>query len=517
MSDGGGGGGSVGGGVVPRLLIRGVTKAFGATPALAGVDFALRPGEVHALLGENGAGKSTLMRCVGGAHRPDAGSMELDGAPFAPDSPLAARDAGVAMIYQELTLAPHLSVAANVALGREPATRLGWLRRGAMRARAAQALALLDVDVPPGARVADLGPAPRQIVEIARALAHRARVLVMDEPTSSLGAADAARLFTVVRRLAASGVGVIYISHFLEEVRRVADRFTVLRDGRSVGTGEVAATTDDQLVELKAGQALRRAFPGRERRGPGPGGQVVLRARGLAGARRPVHADLDLRRGEILGLAGLVGAGRTELLRCLFGLDLPLRAGTVQVGGTTDRGASPPARLAQGVGMLSEDRKREGLLLNRSIAENVALGRMQPFSRWGWFRPAARQSAVQPWLERLGVRARSTVQRAAELSGGNQQKVAFARLLHSGVDVLLLDEPTRGIDVRSRGEIHRLIADQAAAGKAVLLVSSYLPELLGLCDRVAVMHRGRLGPARAVEEWSEEALLAAAASGEGTA
>jgi ribose transport system ATP-binding protein len=481
----------------PRLTARGVRKAFGATTALAGVDFDVRAGEVHALVGENGAGKSTLMKILSGAHAADAGEVLLEGLPLVPAGPADARDRGIAMIYQELTLAPHLTVEQNVALGREP-RRLGWVRRTAARESAGEALARLGrPDVPPGRRVADLSPGDRQIVEIARAIAFSAKVVVMDEPTSSLTRPDALRLFDVVRRLRAAGTSVIYISHFLDEVREIADRFTVLRDGRTTGTGDVATTSIPAIVEMMVGRRIAELYP-RVPRAPGP---VVLRVHGVSGRPPLDAATFDLRAGEILGIAGLVGSGRTELLRAIFGLDR-VRSGEAEATG-------------RGAGLLSEDRKGEGLALNLPIDVNLTLSRLGPLSRLGWVSARRRARIAVDWMARLGIRARSPAQPARELSGGNQQKVALARLLHHDVDVLLLDEPTRGVDVGSKVEIYRLVGELAARGKGIVFVSSYFPELLGVCDRIAVMRRGRLGTPRPASQWTEAALLEEATVGTG--
>jgi ribose transport system ATP-binding protein len=489
----------------PRLRMRGVRKSFGGVHALRGVDLEVAPGEAHALIGENGAGKSTLMKILSGALAADAGSMELDGAAYAPAGPAGARSAGVAMIYQELNLAPHLSVAENVFLGREP--RRGGLRldRAAMGAEVGRAFALLaHGNIHPDARVAELGPGPRQLVEVARALIGRARVIVMDEPTSSLARSDVARLFAVVSRLKTEGVSVIYISHFLEEVREVADRFTVLRDGETVGLGAVAAVPTAEIIRMMVGRELEEAYP----RVPHARGEPILEAHALAGAGGPRGdlpraASFTLHRGEIFGIAGLVGAGRTELLRALHGLD-PVRSGAVRLC------CVPPPR----VGLLSEDRKLEGLALALPIADNVTLSHLGPLTRWGRLDRRAQAAAAARWSAELGIKCTGPAQLAGALSGGNQQKVAFARLLHEQADVLLLDEPTRGVDVGSKAEIYRLMGRLAAQGKALLVVSSYLPELLGVCDRIAVMHRGVLGPARAASGWTAAALLDAATRGE---
>lgn len=486
----------------PRLRMKGVRKSFGATVALDGVDLHVMPGEVLALVGENGAGKSTLMKVLSGAHRPDAGTMELDGKPYAPASPLEARRLGVAMIYQELSLAPDLSVAENILLGMEP-RRGPFLNQREMRLRAAEGLAAVGrPDIPLGIAAGRLSIAEQQLVEVARAVAIGCRVLVLDEPTSSLTRQDVQRLFDLVRRLRDRFIAVIYISHFLEEVRAISDRVTVLRDGKSVGGETIANLPEEEIIALMVGRSVEELYP----RSPRIAGEVVLETSRLAGTRGPRSATLALHRGEVLGIAGLMGAGRTELLRTLFGLD-PIASGEVRIG--SFEGAFDPAdRWGQGVGIVSEDRKVEGLALSQSIAENLAMSKLP----W-WPSRGKLDAAAQPWIERLSVRMRSPRQAIGELSGGNQQKIAIARLLHHDVDVLLLDEPTRGIDVGSKALIYRVIDQLACSGKAVLLVSSYLPELLGVCDRIAVMCRGVLGPARPARELSEHSIMAAAIGG----
>jgi ribose transport system ATP-binding protein len=488
--------------------MNGVTKRFGPTQALRGVDLELRPGEVHALVGENGAGKSTLMKVLSGAVRADAGRMNLDGKEYAPSGPQDARRHGVAMIYQELTLAPHLSVEANVMLGLEE-SQLGFLREKKHRQRVRAALAVLEhPEIHPDAPVSRLGPAAQQLVEIARALILDSRVLVLDEPTSSLTRPDAERLFALMRRLKERGVTLVYISHFLEEVEEVADRFTVLRDGQSVGGGSVREFARERIIEMMVGRSLQEQFP----RVPHVPGDTVLELRDLAGLEQPRGVSLILKRGEILGLAGVVGAGRTELLRAIFGLDV-VRSGQVIVKAVAHHRAGPRRRIEEGLGLLSEDRKQEGLTLDQSIADNLTYTRLGPYSRFCWLNLRRRGKAVRDWLTRLGVRCRGPEQTVGELSGGNQQKVALGRLLHQQADVLLLDEPTRGVDIGSKAEIYRLIGELAANGKAVLFVSSYLPELLGICDRLAVMARGRLSPVRPAGEWTAEQVMAYATGG----
>jgi ribose transport system ATP-binding protein len=491
-----------------RLRVSGLTKRFGSTQALAGVELTLRPGEVHAIVGENGAGKSTLVKILSGVVRPDAGQLWLDGEPYFPSRPQDARRAGVAMVYQELTLAPHLSVEANVLLGVEPA-RWGLLNRAEGRRRVADVLNVLEhPEIRPESDVGELSPAAQQLVEIARALLLDVRLLVLDEPTSSLTQEDAGRLFALMDRLRRRGVTIVYISHFLEEVRQIADRFTVLRDGHDVGGGSVADFATEKIVELMVGRSVAEQFP----RVPHTIGEPLLDLSDVVTltTRSSEGVSLTLCRGEILGLAGIVGAGRTELLRAVFGLD-PVRRGDVVI--QSFRGpASPRRRIAQGVGLLSEDRKGEGLALGRSIADNLTGSRLSPYSFWGWLDLGRRRKAVADWLGRLRVRAVGPEQSVGELSGGNQQKVALGRLLHQDADLLLLDEPTRGVDVGSKAEIYRLIGEQAACGKAVLFVSSYLPELLGVCDRVAVMSRGRLRDVRPATDWTPEQVMALATS-----
>ena len=518
----------------PRFEMRGVRKAFGPTVALDGVDFAVAAGEVCALVGQNGAGKSTLMSILAGAIVPDAGQMWIDGQPYAPQTPLEARRAGVAMIYQGLSLAPHLSVMENVALGVEP-TRWGFVRRETMRQSASDALAQLGhQDISADATVGSLSPAGQQLVEIARAIASGCRVLVLDEPTSSLAHTDVRRLFELIARLRVQGHAIVYISHFIEEVKAVSDRFVVLRDGRVAGGGVTDRTEPAAIVQLMIGRELEALYP----RSPRTPGDAVLEVRDLM----PGSASFTLHRGEILGIAGLLGAGRTRLLRTLFGLE-PVRSGRVRVGAYMGPGSEkgltggagpgsharraggshggPAMRWSQGMGLVSEDRTDEGLAADLGISDNLTLSRLDGLGPGFMVWPSQQDQAARRWIDRLGIRAASPRQPARTLSGGNQQKVAVARLLHHDVDVLLLDEPTRGIDVASKAQIYALVDTLVSApgsrAKAVLLVSSYLPELLGVCDRIAVMSRGRLGPARPATEWTEHALVMAASGAVGSA
>jgi ribose transport system ATP-binding protein len=489
-----------------RLRLHGIEKSFGATRALAGVDLEVRAGEVLALIGENGAGKSTLMKVISGAHAPDAGTMELDGQPFAPREPRESGDAGVAMIYQELTLAPHLNAEENLVLGREPA-RLGFINRRLRRDLARRALEMVNhPHLPLHVPVRFLSVAQQQIVEIARACASGARVVILDEPTSSLGRADVENLFRIIAKLAEQGVALIYISHFLEECRQVAQRYLVLRDGRSVGSGELSQIDDPGIIRLMVGREVSELYP----RSPRPLGEPLLRLDSLTGPHgKPRTVSFTVRRGEIFGLAGLIGSGRTEILRTVFGLDRAT-AGSVIISGTPFALGAPRRSLGAGLGLLSENRKEEGLLLIRDLADNLTLSRLDSLARYGFVSRSRQLDAARDLMRRLDVRAKGPEQPVGQLSGGNQQKIAFGRLLHQHADILLLDEPTRGIDVGAKAVLYRQMLDLAQSGKAVVVVSSYLPELLGMCDTIGVMCRGELVAVRPREQWDEHALLTAA-------
>src|SRR5215216_1904050 len=491
------------------LKLSKISKSFGPTVALDRVHLDLREGEVHALIGENGAGKSTLMNVIAGSLRPDQGSMELNGRPYAPSNPLDARMHGIALIHQELSLCPHLSVAENVLMGIE-SSHLGWLDRDALIARTNDVLKTFQhADIRPEKRVGDLSVAARQIVEISRAIAANARIILMDEPTSSLQRDDVEHLFALIRKLSAEGISVIYISHFLEEVRQISDRFTVLRDGRSVATGEIANTTDDELIAKMVGRAQQTLFP--VRTPPLEPPETILEVRNLSSPPLLKDASFDLRRGEILGIAGLMGSGRTPLLRAIFGLERPARGSIAVNKKSLPSGRSTPAmRLIEGLGYLSEDRKSDGLTLNQSIADNVTVTKFDSCSRWGWLDLSAQRKQAERLVNALKIRTQGVQQEVGSLSGGNQQKVIVARLLHQDADIFLLDEPTRGIDIGSKAQVYETIAAVAAKNKAVLMVSSYLPELFGMCDRLAVMSRGRLSEVRNIDEWTPETVLQAA-------
>src|SRR6266850_5290559 len=492
------------------LSLSNVEKRFGPTVALDGVSLQLRQGEVHALIGENGAGKSTLMNVLAGSLRPDRGEMSVEGRPYVPATPLDARNSGIALIHQELSLCPHLSVAENIMMGIEP-SRAGWLNRRRLHTRTLEVLENFPhPEIRPETKVSELSVAARQIVEICRSIAARARIILMDEPTSSLQREDVKRLFGLIRKLRSERLSVIYISHFLEEVREIADSFTVLRDGKSVATGEIASTTDEELITQMVGRPVENLFPRR----PAEifeDSDTILEVKDLVAPPSLQSASFQLRRGEILGVAGLMGSGRTQLVRAIFGLD-EAQSGTIVLKGkaSSARGGAPVMRLFEGLGYLSEDRKGEGLGITLSVADNVTMTRFSSCSRRGWLNLSRQRQQASTQIKSLGVKARSVVQSVKTLSGGNQQKVALARLLHQEADVLLLDEPTRGIDIGSKVQVYETIARCAAANKAVLMVSSYLPELFGMCDRLAVMSRGRLSEARPIEEWTPESVMQAA-------
>jgi ribose transport system ATP-binding protein len=492
------------------LSLSGLRKRFGATVALDGVDVEFAPGEVHALIGENGAGKSTLLNVIAGALASDAGTMQVGGRPYAPASPLEARHAGIALIHQELSLCPHLSVAENILMGLEP-SHGGWLDRAAMRRETARLLeSFSHPDLAPDRRVGTLPVAARQVVEILRALAAKASIVLMDEPTSSLPREDVAHLFALIRRLKAGGVTVVYSSHFLEEVREIADRYTVLRDGRSVASGALTDTTNEALIAHMVGRPVDALFP---ERAPEPAAELLMEVADVAAPPSVRRASFRLHRGEILGVAGLIGSGRTETIRAVMGLQ-PASEGDVKIHARRlARTAAPATRLAAGLGYLSEDRKGEGLALGMSLADNITCTRYRACASRGWLRKAAQRDQTRQWLDVLAIKARSPWQPARTLSGGNQQKVALARLLHQQADVLLLDEPTKGIDIGSKVEIYRAIVACATRGAGVVMVSSYLPELFGVCHSLAVMSRGRLTPARPIHDWTPETVMEAAIGG----
>jgi ribose transport system ATP-binding protein len=492
----------------PRLEARDLRKAYNV-PVLTGFDFALAPGEVHALVGSNGAGKSTFARIVCGMTPADGGELLLDGRPFAPASKRAATAAGVVMVLQELSIIPTLNVAENISFGRLP-QRFGLIDRVELRRRATAALSLVGLGkLDPEVAAGRLGLGQRQLVEIAAALAQECRLLILDEPTAALTATEADELFARVRDLRAKGVGILYVSHRMDEIRRIADRVTVLRDGRHIATHAAARIELPVLVGQMAGRAMAESVG--QRRALGTGG-LALDVRGIRAGPAVQGVDLAVRAGEVVGIAGLVGSGRTELLRAIFGAD-PKDAGEVLVRGTAVAIRRPADAVAAGIGMVPEDRKGQGLLLAQSIRMNVTLATHDLFSRHGWLDDDREREATRERCAELEMKYADLERPVAELSGGNQQKAVMARWVLRDAAVLLCDEPTRGIDVAAKRTIYRLLRGLAEAGKAIVMVSSELPELMENCDRIVVMSAGRLTAEFTPDEWSEERITAAAFRG----
>jgi rhamnose transport system ATP-binding protein len=469
------------------LELRGVSKTFAGNRVLKDVDFDVRPGEVHALMGENGAGKSTLIKIISGVHAPDDGGIiRVAGTEYKAMTSRTAARGGIATVYQELLLFPELSVAENIFLGHAPRTPLGSLDWSLMRRRGRQLLDSLDShDLDVDAKVGTLSVANRQRVEIAKALSQNARVLIMDEPTAALADADVRRLMVVVKRLRERGVGIIYVSHKLPEVFELADRVTVLRDGALIGTNPIAEVTEQSLVAMMVGRDIAQLFPK-----PVPNiGEVVLRVKGLSFGDRVRNISFELRRGEILGIAGLVGSGRTELALTVFGIT-PATAGTIELDGRTISITSPRQARDLGIAYVPEDRGLQGLVRPMSIAQNVSMAALHRVTNGLFMRFAAEISLAAEAIARLGIRTRGPEQIVGQLSGGNQQKVVLGKWLATNPRILIMDEPTRGIDVGAKSEIHALMGKLAQEGMAIVMISSELPEVLGMADRVLVMNGG---------------------------
>jgi ribose transport system ATP-binding protein len=494
--------------------MRGITKRFAGVTALRNVSLTARAGEVLALMGENGAGKSTLMKILGGVQPADAGEVRIDGRLVDLEGVRSAKSLGIALIHQELMLAPNLDIAANIFLGGEGTAMLAPLPRGEMNRKAARLLARVGLDAPPTTPVGALTVGQRQMVEIARALSAAARIIVMDEPTSSLSAQESARLFEVIRQLRRDGVGIIYISHRMEEVQLLADRVTVLRDGRYVGDLPRQEATTDKIVALMVGRELSGDyFPKRTATTPTTattttekttektsghpwetatsGGGPLLEVKDLLVPGAPAGVSFQLRRGEILGFAGLVGAGRTELVETIFGVT-PARGGTMTLAGSPFAPRRPRDAIRRGVCLAPEDRKRHGLVLPMSVVENSSLPSVGGYSRWGWLDRTIERRVAKTEVARLAIKTSSIDTKVVTLSGGNQQKVVLGKWLAMGPKLLILDEPTRGIDVGARAEIYRQMAALAAEGVAILMVSSDLEEVIGMSDRVVVMRERRV-------------------------
>jgi rhamnose transport system ATP-binding protein len=482
-----------------------ISKNFAGVQALRGVSFDLGPGEVHALLGENGAGKSTLIKIITGVHQPDAGEMRLYGQTVSFADPRQSRERGIAAIYQEPSLFPDLDIAENIFVGRQPTRAGGRIAWQTMYREARVLLDSLGVQLDPKTKARNLSVAQQQMVEIARALSVEAKILIMDEPTSSLTLAEVDDLFRIVRQLRQAGTAIVFISHRLEELFQLADRVTVLRDGAYVGTNSVSEVTTDRLIQMMVGRTMTNMFP---KQAVEPG-EVALQVEGLTRPGVFENVSFELRKGEILGMAGLVGAGRTDVARALFGVE-PATSGVIKIEGQPVDITSPQQAMKLGLAYLPEDRQHHGLILPMTISHNITLPMLSEFARLGWMNNDSERRAARRAADQLEVRAAGIWQKVRELSGGNQQKVVLAKWLATQPLILILDEPTRGIDVKTKAAVHGLMSDLAAQGIAILMISSELPEVLGMSDRILVMREGHLtGHFSRAEATQEKIMLAA--------
>ena len=475
------------GGVVRRPIARlsGIIKIYPGVVALDGVDFDIFAGEIHCLVGENGAGKSTLMRILTGDVQPEEGRLELDGAAVTL-TPASAIASGIGIVHQELDLIPAMSVAENIFVGHEPINRFGVVDRSDLERRTASLIATIGLHCAPATLVRTLAPAQQQLVQIAKAMSHENRILILDEPTASLTNNEADRLFELLRRLRADGLGIVYISHRLEEVTALADRVTVFRDGRHVQTTAAAATTEAGIIEAMVGRPLTEQYP-RSSRTLGP---EALAVSGLTRNGEFKNISFSVRQGEVFALAGIIGAGRSELLETIFGLRHP-DSGDIRIDAKTVRISSPRVAIRLGLGLVPEERRESGLVLDRSVADNMIYAIVDRLSGFLAFKTRTMSEVVDRYIGRLSIKTPSSRARVGDLSGGNQQKVVIGKWLAAGIRVLLLDEPTRGVDVNAKAEIYRLIDELAKAGVAVIVASSELPEVLGISDRVLVLAQGR--------------------------
>jgi ribose transport system ATP-binding protein len=492
------------------LAVEGLSKSFPGVQALADVSFDLRRGEVHVLLGENGAGKSTLIKILSGIYRPDRGVIALDGRPIVLADPRSAQSHGIATIHQETTLVPHLSVAENIFLGRLPRLPAAPIvvDLAAMQRRARRLLDALGVRIDTRVRIAQLTTAQGKLIEIARALCWNARILIMDEPTATLGSEEVDRLFVIIRRLREQGASVIYISHRLDELRRIGDRVTVLRDGGRVGTEQVGETTEGQLIRMMVGRSVGEIFPTRSE----APGRELLSVSHLTRAGSFVDVSLSVRAGEIVGVAGLIGSGRTELLQAIFGA-LKCESGQVLLHGRSAIFRSPTAAIRNGVSLLPADRKGQGLVLVLPVSHNITLSALRRIARFSVLRLRREQAVAREYVAQFSIRTPHVQTQARFLSGGNQQKILLARALYSRASVFLFDEPTFGVDIGARVEIYRLLAELTRQGAGILMVSSDTPELIGMCDRIIVMRGGRVVAEFGREEATQETIVRHAAWG----
>ena len=494
----------------PLLQMHGICKHFPGVQALKAVDFDLRPGEVHILVGENGAGKSTLAKVLSGAYRPDTGEIRIDGRPVHFHSPRDAIRAGVAMIYQEFNLAQHLTVAENLFLGNEPVLEpvLGTIDGSAIAARSEEVLRSLKANVRPGQQVRTLGTAQMQLVEIAKALLVESRILIMDEPSATLSETEIERLFDTIRRLKQQGVAILYISHRLEEFEHIGDRVTVMRNGEKVWTGPIEEAAVPRLIRLMVGRDLGELFHKEYVEHVEEG----LSVEGLSCGDVIRNVSFNVRRGEILGIAGLVGSGRTTLLRGIFGLE-PVHEGTIRIGRRRLTPRCPADAIRAGIALVPENRQLEGLAVDMALASNISMASPERIARFGWLSHGRERALARQYIDDLSVSARGPAQIARTLSGGNQQKVVLAKWLCRDAEVLLMDEPARGIDVGAKEEVFRMMVRLARTGKTIVMVSSYLPELMGMCDRLVVMFRGTSVATLRVDETDQEEVLAYASTG----
>ncbi|GAA0513328.1 ribose import ATP-binding protein RbsA [Paractinoplanes deccanensis] len=488
-----------------RLEVADVTKSFGAVAAVQGVSFPLFPGEAHALVGENGAGKSTIVKMLAGVHRPDTGTLRVDGADVEFAGPADAKAAGIAVIYQEPTLFPDLSVAENIAMGNQPLSKLRQIDRRTMHDNAEKLFRRLGVPLDPTRPARGLSIADQQLVEIAKALSAEARVLIMDEPTAALSGVEVERLFSVVRSLRDEGAAIMFISHRFEEITALCQRVTIMRDGRHVATELVAELSIDDMIRKMVGRDLSALFPKQEVEP----GEVLLEVEGLS--REGVFRDItfNVRAGEIVALAGLVGAGRSEVMQAVFGVD-PYDSGTVRFAGRKLKAGSPRAAMAAGLALVPEDRRQQGLVMDLSIERNVTLPRARKLARLGLLFGGTERRSAQTWTEKLQTKLGRLSDAVGTLSGGNQQKVVLAKWLATGPRLLIVDEPTRGIDVGTKAEVHRLLSSLAKDGMGVVMVSSELPEVLGMADRVVVLREGKIAAELTRAEATEESVMYAA-------
>ncbi|MDQ3285876.1 MAG: sugar ABC transporter ATP-binding protein [Actinomycetota bacterium] len=494
----------------PVVRLRGVSKEFPGVKAVDGVDLEILPGEVHALAGENGAGKSTLMKILSQVERPTEGEVEISGEKVAFHGPGYAQSLGVSMVYQEFALAPHLSVAENLFLGREPA-HVGFINRRSEKEKAGELLGRVGLEIDPNRLVSGLTVAEQQRLEIAKALAIEAKVIILDEPTATLAEREIESLFEVIQELASRGIAILYISHRLDEIFRIADRVTVMRDGQVVETRPASELTEEKLVNLMVGREVGNLYPKPE----AEIGEVLLRVEGISREGVLKDCSFEVRSGEILGFAGLVGAGRTELARAVFGAD-PVDSGRVELEGREIQVKSPQAAIAAGIGYLTEDRKGAGLALQLGIDHNITLANV-PVAMAGFLDLGAEQRVARDRSEQLNIQTPTIKRKVQVLSGGNQQKVVVAKWLETHARALFFDEPSRGIDVGAKAEMFGLIGDLAKEGRGIVLISSYLPELLNMCDRILVMRDGKVAGVLNREEFSEERITALATGVEGEA